>query len=115
MLNVYFAFEGATANVLSYFGNTEKAIAGLNVTRTAAGQYTCVFLSGYTINPNQQPIIQLSPSGPTGTAGICNVISSSVVFIPTNGIYPYQITLAIETYAGTPLDPAIMMVAYAQP
>lgn len=113
MLNIYFAFAGPTANVLSCFGNTEKAIEDLNVTRTAAGQYTCVFLTGHQVNQNQQPIIQVTSSGPTGTTGVCNVISSSVVFFPTYGVYPYQITLTIETYAGAP-DPAIMMVSYAQ-
>lgn len=114
LLNIYFAFEGPTAKVLNYFGNTEKAIEGLNVTRTAAGQYTCVFLTGHKINSNQQPIIQVTSSGPAGSAGICNIINNiSVVFFPTYGVYPYQVTLNIETYGGAP-DPAIMMVAYVQ-
>ncbi|WP_342227071.1 DUF807 family protein [Rickettsiella endosymbiont of Rhagonycha lignosa] len=112
MLNVYFAFAGPTGNVLNYFGNSEAAIGGLTVTRTAAGQYTCVFLTKHKIEPDQQPIIQVSSSGPSGAAGIDNVISSNVVFVPTMSEFTTQVTLNIETYGGA-LDPDIMMVSYA--
>ncbi|MES2141422.1 MAG: hypothetical protein V4471_00830 [Pseudomonadota bacterium] len=109
MLKVYFAFEGPTGNVLNYFGNSEKAIQGLAVTRTAPGQYTCVFLTENIIL-GLQPVVQVSSSGLSGSAGINNVISSAALFMPT-GVFNYQVTLNIETYGGAP-DPAIMMVAY---
>lgn len=112
MLNVYFAFAGATGNVLNYFGNSDAAIGGLTVTRKVAGQYTCVFLTKYNIQASQQPIIQVTSSGLPGTAGINNVVSHSVVTVPTMSEFKYQVTLNIETYGGAP-DPNIMMVAYA--
>jgi hypothetical protein len=113
MLNVYFAFEGSTAKVLSCFGNTEKAIENLSVTRTAAGKYTCVFLTGHRVNQNQQPIIQGTSNGRTETAGICNIVRTNIVFSPTYGVYPYQITIDIESYGGV-ADPDIIMVTYSQ-
>ncbi|KAG6558726.1 Coxiella burnetii protein of unknown function (DUF807) (plasmid) [Candidatus Rhabdochlamydia oedothoracis] len=113
MLNVYFAFEGPTAKVLSYFGNTEKAIENLSVNRTAAGKYTCVFLTGRRVNQNQQPIVQGTSNGRTETVGICNIIRTNIVFFPNYGAYPYQITIDIESYGGA-ADPDIIMVAYSQ-
>lgn len=113
MLNVYFTFEGPTGNVRSCFGNTEKAIEDLMVTRTAVGAYTCVFLTGHHIDRNQLPIINVASSGPTGTAGVCNVVTTNFFFIPEAPVFNYRITFDIETYGGTS-EPAIMMVSYTQ-
>jgi hypothetical protein len=113
MLNVYFAFEGLTGSIRSCFGNTEKAIKDLNITRTAAGHYTCIFLTDYPINRDQLPIIQVIANGPAEGAGICNIVDTSFLFLPTACVFPYQITLDIKAYGGA-TDPDIVMVAYAQ-
>lgn len=90
------AFAGATGRVLNYYSN----IRNINITRTAAGQYTVSFLTDCDLDESKviYPIINVTCQSTSGTATVVNVLNPTATHQSKNEIgFKYLISFKIET------------------